>query len=75
MYIARIPNRNSKPTVLIRQDRREGKKIIKQKLANITHLPAEVIEQIEIIIRGGCAAGSGAVLHDCETYAVTEQGV
>ncbi len=39
MYIARIPNRKSRPTVLIRQDRREGKKIIKQNLANITHLP------------------------------------
>ena len=55
MYVAYIPNRNSRPTVLIRQDRREGKKIIKHNLANITHLPPDVIEQIEIIIRGGTA--------------------
>lgn len=58
MYIARIPNRNSRPTVLIRQDTREGKKIIKRNLANITHLPPDVIEQIEIIIRGGTAVQS-----------------
>lgn len=58
MYIARIPNRNSRPTVLIRQDRREGKKVIKQNLANITRLPSDIIEQIEIIIRGGTAVQS-----------------
>ena len=58
MYIAYIPNRSSRPTVLIRQDRREGKKIIKQNLANITHLPPDVIEQIEIIIHGGTAVQS-----------------
>ena len=58
MYIARVPNRNSRPTVLIRRDRREGTKIIKQTLANITHLPPDMIEQIEIIVRGGTAVKS-----------------
>ena len=69
MYIARIPNRKSRPTVLIRQDRREGKKIIKQNLANITHLPRDIIEQIEIIIRGGTAVHSA----ECVFSEVFEQ--
>lgn len=55
MYVARIPNRNSKPTYLIRHDRRVGKKIIKKTILNITVLPLLVIEGIRVLLRGGLA--------------------
>lgn len=35
-YIARVPNRNSPPAVLLRESYREGKKVIKRTLANLS---------------------------------------
>ena len=55
MYVARIPNRNSRPTYLIRHGRREGKKIIKTTILNITALPDHIIAGIRILLRGGTA--------------------
>ena len=51
--IDKIPNRNSPPTILIRDNRRKGKKIIKKTLCNITHLPPAIIAGIEIA-QGRC---------------------
>ena len=39
MYVAKIPNRNSNPTWLIRESKRVNGKIVKTTLANITKLP------------------------------------
>ena len=39
MFIDTIPNRGSRPTILIRHSYREGRKVKKRTLANITHLP------------------------------------
>ena len=55
MYVAEIPNRNSKSTFLIRHDRRVGKKIVKKTILNITVLPMCVIEGLRILLRGGVA--------------------
>ena len=55
MYVARIPNRGSNPTYLIRHDRRVGKKIVKKTILNITPLPLVIIEGIRILLRGGLA--------------------
>ena len=55
MYVERVPNRNSRPTYLIREGKRVGKKVVKTTLANITKLPDEVIEQIRILLKGGVA--------------------
>ena len=56
MYVAVIPNRNSKPTILVRKGIRIGpNQVKKQTLANITQLPDEVVQQIRIILRGGTA--------------------
>ena len=54
MYIEKVPNRNSPPCALIRESFREDGKVHKRTLANISHLPDETIEQIRILLKGGC---------------------
>lgn len=52
MYIETIPNRSSPPAVLLREARREGKKIVKRTLANLSHWPGEQIEAFRLLLRG-----------------------
>ena len=44
MYIEHVPNRNSPPAILLRESYRDGKTVRKRTLANLSSLPAEVIE-------------------------------
>jgi transposase len=53
MYIQQVPNRNSKPCILLREDRREGQRIRKKTLANLTHWPKHVVEGLRVLIKGG----------------------
>jgi transposase len=55
MYIERIPNRNSPPAVLLRESYREGNKVRKKTLANLSKLPDEVIDNLRIVLKGGVA--------------------
>ena len=48
-----IPNRNSPPAILLRKAWRDGKRIRKQTLANLTHLPPELVEGIRRLLKGG----------------------
>lgn len=41
MYIETMPNRNSRPAIFLRQGWREGKRVRKKALANLTDWPAE----------------------------------
>ena len=41
MYIAKIPNRNSPPTYLLRESYRENGKVKNRTLANLSALPLE----------------------------------
>ena len=52
MYIDRVPNRNSRPTILLRESRREGKKIKKRTLANMTTWPPAVVDAIRAALTG-----------------------
>ena len=52
MYIERVPNRNSKPAILLRESRREGKRVRKRTLANLSHWPEEKIEAFRRLLRG-----------------------
>ena len=52
MYIETIPNRGSPPAVLLREARRQGKKIVKRTLSNLSHWPAEQIESFRRLLRG-----------------------
>ena len=55
MYIESIPNRNSPPAVLLRESFREDGKVKKRTLANLSCLPANVIEGLRILLAGGKA--------------------
>jgi hypothetical protein len=52
MHIHVIPNRGSRPTVLLRQSYREGKRVRKRTLANLTKLPPEHVETLRRLLRG-----------------------
>jgi hypothetical protein len=52
MYVETIPNRGARPTVLIREAWREGKKIRRRTVGNITSLPEPQIEQIRRTLKG-----------------------
>lgn len=52
MHIDIVPNRGSPPTVLLRESYREGKKVKKRTLANLSDLPMAQVEAIRAILRG-----------------------
>ena len=52
MHIESVPNRGSHPTILLRQSYREGKRVRKRTLANLTCLPPEAIETLQRALRG-----------------------
>jgi len=52
MYVARVPNRNSPPAVLLREAWREGGKVKNRTLANISHWPPEQIEALRQVLKG-----------------------
>jgi len=52
MYVERIPNRGSPPAILLRQAWREGKRIRKRTLANLSAWPAAQIEALRKVLRG-----------------------
>lgn len=58
MYIETVPNRNSPPAILLRESYREAGKVRKRTLANLSALPAQVIEGLRVLLRGGVALGS-----------------
>jgi transposase len=55
MYIERIPNRNSPPAVLLRESYREGGKVKKRTLANLSKLPDEVVDNLKLALKGATA--------------------
>jgi hypothetical protein len=52
MHVAKIPNRNSSPTYLLRESYREGGKVKNRTLGNITSLGVEKIALIAQILKG-----------------------
>ena len=61
MYIERVPNRNSPPAILVRSSHREGEKIIKKTLANLSGLPEEIIAVVEMAISGKSMAPADSI--------------
>ena len=53
MYIEAVPNRSSPPAVLLRESYREGGKVKKRTLANLSKLPPHVVEGLRALLRGG----------------------
>ena len=52
MYVERVPNRSSPPAVLLRESYRDGGRIKKRTLANLSKLPYEAVEAVRRVLRG-----------------------
>jgi len=59
MHIDVVPNRGSRPAYLLRESWREGKKIRKRTIANLSSLPDDQIEAIRRVLRGEKLAAIG----------------
>ncbi len=53
MYIESVPNRNSPPAILLRESYREGGKVRKRTLCNLSDWPKATIEGLRGVLRGG----------------------
>ena len=65
MHVDRIPNRTSPPAYLLRETYREGEKVKKRTLANISHWPIAKIEALRRVLRGDFSSG------DCQGQELT----
>jgi hypothetical protein len=52
MYVESVPNRNSPPAILLRESFREGNKVRKRTLANISDWPTSQIESLRRVLKG-----------------------
>jgi len=52
MYIDVVPNRNSPPAILLRESVREGNKIRKRTLANLSQWPPEKVAALRRVLKG-----------------------
>ena len=53
MYIEAVPNRNSPPAILLRESYREGGKVHKRTLCNLSDWPTARIEGLRGVLKGG----------------------
>ena len=53
MYIEAVPNRNSPPAILLRESYREGGKVHKRTLCNLSDWPTAHIEGLRGVLKGG----------------------
>ena len=51
MYVEIIANRSSPPAILLRESRREGKKIHKKTLSNISHWPMRKVRALRAVLK------------------------
>ena len=54
-HIESIPNQANKPAILLRQAWREGRRVRKKTLANLSKLPPHVIDGFRTVLKGGLA--------------------
>ena len=52
MYVETVPNRNSRPAILLREGWREGSRTRKRTLANLTDWPAAQVDALRAVLRG-----------------------
>src|SRR6516225_1829807 len=52
MYVAVVPNRSSRPAILLRESYRDGIKVKNRTLANLSDWPPEQIETLRAALRG-----------------------
>src|SRR5260370_39391453 len=52
MFVARIPNRNSPPAILLRESYRDGDKVKSRTLAYLSHWPDDKINALRRVLQG-----------------------
>jgi hypothetical protein len=52
MYVATVPNRSSRPAILLRESYRDGARVKNRTLANLSDWPPEQIETLRAALRG-----------------------
>jgi hypothetical protein len=57
MYIESVPNRNSPPAILLRESYREGAKVKKRTLTNLSKWPPHIIEGLRQLLKGAVVVG------------------
>jgi hypothetical protein len=65
MFIDTIPNRTSPPAILLRESYREGGRVKKRTLANLSKLPPALIDGIAALLDGGRVRGEGGKSEPC----------
>jgi hypothetical protein len=55
MYIESVPNRTSPPAILLRESYRDGAKIKKRTIANLSDWPRDLVEGLRTLLKGGKA--------------------
>ena len=59
MYIECVPNRNSPPAILLRESYREGGKVRKRTLCNLSHWDPARVEGLRAVLKGGVVIPAG----------------
>ena len=59
MYIEAVPNRNSPPAILLRESYREGGKVRKRTLCNLSDWSPAHIEGLRGVLKGGTVIPAG----------------
>jgi hypothetical protein len=59
MYIESVPNRHSPPAILLRESYRDGNRVRKRTLLNLSHWPAEHVEGLRGVLKGGVVIPAG----------------
>ena len=59
MYIETVPNRGSPPAILLRESYRDGKRVRKRTLLNLSHWPPEQVEGLRGVLKGGVVLPPG----------------
>lgn len=67
MHIDKVPNRGSRPAYLLRESYREGQRVRKRTLANLSSLSGEQIEAIREVLRGEQLRPVGALFEAIES--------
>jgi len=57
MYVTRIPNRKSRPAVLLRESYRKGNKVSNRTLANLSSWPEAQVEALRAVLKGATSVG------------------
>ncbi len=53
--IESVPNQAGKPAILLRQAWREGKRIRKRTVANLSKFPPEIVDGFRAVLKGAVA--------------------